>query len=78
MGFDTMAMDIRNGMSPWGSAMDVRNGMSPWGNSDPRLHLYMGYDMKRYDYISVILSSLCLSISPYRCFVKCRKLDAMI
>ena len=49
MGFDTMAMD-------------VRNGMSPWGNSDPRFHLYMGYDMKRYDYVSVILSSLCFNL----------------
>ena len=39
--------------------MGVRNGMSPWGNSDPRFHLYMGYGMKRYDYISVVLSSLC-------------------
>ena len=65
MGFDTMAMD-------------VRNGMSPWGNSDPRFHLYMGYDMKRYDYVSVILSSLCLNLSPYRCFLQCRKLDAII
>ena len=33
------------------------NGMSPWGNSDPQFHLYMNYEMQRYDYIiSVILS----------------------
>ena len=32
------------------------NGMSPWGNPDPKFHLYMNYEMQRYDYISVILS----------------------
>ena len=59
----TNAMGFPHGLDTM--AMDVRNGMFPWGNLDPRFHLYMGYDMKRYDYVSVILSSLCFNLSPY-------------
>ena len=70
-------MGVRNECPQWNVPMGVRNGMSPWGNSDPRFHLYMGYDMKHYDYLSAILSSLCLNISQYRCIVQCRKLDAI-